>query len=69
MIKIETPLVIPNASLDANYVKKPSDTMGGTLAFTDTYEPSPASSAVEPAIRARRDIIITSGHRLIFDGA
>ena len=54
---------------DNSYVRKPSDTMGGTLTFSEIYEPSPASSAVEPAIRAKRDIVITSGHKLIFDGA
>jgi hypothetical protein len=41
----------------------------GTLSFTDEYAPSPASSANEPAIRANRNIIIKSGHKLIFDGA
>ena len=49
------------------YVLKSGDTMTGTLSFTDTYYPSPASD--EPAIRANRDIVIKSGHKLIFDGA
>jgi hypothetical protein len=49
------------------YVLKAGDTMTGTLSFTDTYYPSPASD--EPAIRANRDIVIKSGHKLIFDGA
>ena len=56
------------AELDAAYVRKPSDTMTGTLTFSDIYGPSPAASATEPAIRANRNIIIKCGHKLIFDG-
>ena len=41
----------------------------GTLTIDDIYAPSPAASANEPAIRANRNIIIKSGHKLIFDGA
>jgi len=59
---------VSKTTLDSGYVKKPSDTMGGTLTFSDTYAPSPASSAIEPAIRANRNIIIKLGHKLIFDG-
>jgi hypothetical protein len=57
-----------DAELDAAYVKKPSDTMGGTLTFSEIYAPSPASLN-EPAIRANRNIIIKSGHKIILDGA
>lgn len=56
-------------TLDAGYVRKPSDTMGGTLTFNEIYTPSPAASETEPAVRAGRNIIIKNGHKLIFDGA
>lgn len=55
--------------LNADYVKKPSDTMGGTLTISHTYTPSPASGDSEPAIVANRHIIIKAGHKLIFDGS
>jgi len=60
---------VSKTALDAGYVKKPSDTMGGTLTFDEIYTPSPAASASEPALRAGRNIIIKNGHKLIFDGA
>jgi len=60
---------VSTGALDAGYVKKPSDTMGGTLTFSETYTPSPAASESEPALRAGRNIIIKNGHKLIFDGA
>ena len=59
---------VSKTALDAGYVRKPSDTMGGTLTFSETYTPSPASSETEPAVRAGRNIIIKNGHKLIFDG-